>query len=214
MPSLERQQQLRAELQVSSTAPLLLYPGDLEVSAGAQTVLRIASSLCEREPELTFVIAYRDKTQEAAARARVLSEGLAPELRSRVRFCENVADIHALLAAATSVVFPVDDLYGKVDLPIVLLEALALGTPVLALDAGPLASLDGALRLPADDSLWIEACQRLVRDPAHRAEVAAMGRRAVQTTYAPEVVARAYEQAYAELLAAAGQGPGEAGFCR
>ncbi len=38
---------------------------------------------------------------------------------------------------------PVDDLHGKVDLPIVLLEALTLGTPALVLDEGPLSGTHG-----------------------------------------------------------------------
>ena len=49
---------------------------------------------------------------------------------SRVRLVREAPDILALLRTSAAVLFPVEDLYGKVDIPIVLLSALENGSPL------------------------------------------------------------------------------------
>jgi len=99
------------------------------------------------------------------------------------------------------VLFPVDDLYGKVDLPISLLEAMRLGVPVVTLDSGPLADLREAVQVPAGDAEALAAsAARLVTDRVHRDAVVAAGRRAVAARYDAGVVAAAYERVYDEVL--------------
>lgn len=195
-PSDERCKKERARLGLHADQPLFVYPGDLEVSDGAALVVGWAREIAERVPEARVVVAYRDKTSRA--------EGVVAQLRERadsnlVTFERNVPDIHALVATSTAVLFPVDDLYGKVDLPIVLLEAMRFGTPVVALDEGPLASLSGALRLPNDARNWLEAVARLASDREFRSGIVAQADRALVEHYAPELVARKYEALYSEV---------------
>jgi phosphatidylinositol alpha-1,6-mannosyltransferase len=193
----EAKEAVRARLRVPAGAPLFLYPGDLEVSQGASRVAELVRPLRERMPEAHVVFAYRDKSVHADEHARALAERLPSE---GVHFEKNVPDIHALLAASTAILFPVEDLYGKVDLPIVLLEALSLGTPVLALDEGPLASLEGAWRAPFSARPWLERAVILAEDADAHAEQVALGRRAAAEHYAPSRVAAAYETIYRELV--------------
>lgn len=192
-----RQAAARAALDLRPEVPLFVYPGDLEVSDGARAVLELAQRAAGPLSAATFVIAYRRKTEEAEQR-RVALEASAP--RERIAFRAEVDDIHGLLAAATAVVFPVDDLYGKVDLPIVLLEALSLGTPVLVLDQGPLSELAGASRLPAAPGPWLQLLGALVENPALRAELGARGALSVQEHHAPARVAARYAALYRRLL--------------
>lgn len=196
-PSDERIQKARSIFGCHPAQPLFLYPGDLEVSRGAQTVVELSHKIRETVPYARVVIAYRDKTKEAHARAEELADQANLQI---VRFACNVPDIHALVAGATAVLFPVDDLYGKVDLPIVLLEALRLGTPVLALDEGPLQSLEGALRLPNDPERWLSEMARLTEDGrAYEAQRDA-GKRAILSHYDPRTIADRYANIYDDLL--------------
>ncbi len=197
VPSSERMRAARRHLGISEDAPLLLYPGDLEVSRGAERSVRLAKAARERIPGAYTVIAYRDKTPRAHERARALKQGTDPDL---VRFACNVPDIHALVATSRAVLFPVEDLYGKVDLPIILLEAMRFSTPVLALSAGPLQSLKGALLLGEEDEAWLSAMAEVCVDGDARRAVVTRGLDAVADVYAPENVARKYEQLYASLL--------------
>jgi phosphatidylinositol alpha-1,6-mannosyltransferase len=95
------------------------------------------------------------------------------------------------------VLFPVDDLYGKVDLPISLLEAMQIGVPVVGLSEGPLADLEGTVRIPPRDPRALSrAAVELVKNAAHRASVTSEARLAVAARYAAPVVAAAYERVY------------------
>jgi phosphatidylinositol alpha-1,6-mannosyltransferase len=177
--------------------PLFLYPGDLEVSRGAETVVSLAARLSESMPDARIVIAYRDKTPRAKERAAELARDADSDV---VRFECNVPDIHALVAASTAILFPVDDLYGKVDLPIVLLEAMGMGTPVLALNDGPLASLHGARLLPDEPDAWLAAMAAMAGDPGAREAQIEAGRRAISEHYDPRLVAESYAKLYEQLL--------------
>ncbi|HXK19281.1 MAG TPA: glycosyltransferase [Polyangiaceae bacterium] len=198
-PSPESVQRARAELELEANDRIILYPGDLEVSSGAEVTRALTAPLCVRFPDAVVVFAYRNKTPAAAERASLLKQGLRGQ---RVRFSDRVSNMHALLAASEIVIFPVDDLWGKVDQPIVLLEALALGVPCAVLDQGPLRDVAGAVKIPTIDSAaWLGALAGL-REAGERARVVAEGRTAASRVYASGVVARAYEAIYLRALKA------------
>jgi phosphatidylinositol alpha-1,6-mannosyltransferase len=110
-------------------------------------------------------------------------------------------DLPALIQLASVVLFPVDDLRGKVDLPIALLESMQLGIPVVAWKLGPLCDLEGAELIGAFDvPLLVDRVAHIVRNPAHRQAVASAQRQAVASTYAASRIASAYEDLYDALL--------------
>jgi glycosyltransferase involved in cell wall biosynthesis len=195
--SAEEQQQLRRQLEIPEAAEIFVYPGDLETSGGAEAVARAVPGITNELAEAVVVFAYRAKSERAAPIARELKRRL--DVR-RVRFTESLPDVLVLVAAATAVLFPVDDLWGKVDLPIVLLEAMALGVPVVALDQGPLADLEGAVRIAPDDrGALVREAVALARNAEHRRAVIAAQRAAIEARHRAEVVARQYERLYLEL---------------
>jgi phosphatidylinositol alpha-1,6-mannosyltransferase len=188
----EQQAEIRRRLEVPAGAPLFVYPGDLEVSSGAETVAQIAQRLASEMPSAVVVFAYRRKT----ARADEVAQQLRARVGGNVRFAGSLPDVLSLVAASTAVLFPVDDLWGKVDLPIVLLEAMVLGVPVIALGKGPLLDLAGAELLGSlDCDEWVTALARVERDPAVR-----RGRveeqRGVLVRYRAGEVAGRYEEVY------------------
>lgn len=188
-PSPDLETRLRSELRVAPSEPLLVYPGDLEMSRGSARIAELARTFAERGVRGTFVFAYRNKTPGAAPRRAQLESSLDP---ARVRFVADTPLIHALLASAALVLFPVEDLFGKVDIPIVLLEALRLGTPVVASDEGPLRELEPALRLAWDPRLWTERILSLLESgpPSNPVDLG---------PHEPQRAAQAYENLYAEL---------------
>ncbi len=188
---------VRRELGLNPEQRYVLYPGDLETSSGGETSAALAERLPSAGPNVLTVFAYRKKTPRAAEIAARLAARLP---RANTRFVENTPDILALVAGAAALIFPVDDLWGKVDLPIVLLEAMALGVPVIALDQGPLRDLRGVLKVPSlDVTAWLDVTARLLAD-AGRAEHVLTGQRAaLAERHRASVVARAYEDLYLEL---------------
>jgi phosphatidylinositol alpha-1,6-mannosyltransferase len=194
---IELQRAVRRELDVSDDARLFVYPGDLETSGGAESVARVVGPLVAELPQAVVVFAYRAKSPRAEPIARELRARLDP---AHVRFTSELDDVLALIAASAVVLFPVDDLWGKVDLPIVLLESMVLGVPVVALDYGPLSDLEGAVLVPAgDDRALVRAAIELADNPAQRARVIEAQRDAIQRRHRAEVVAKAYEELYLEV---------------
>lgn len=188
---------VRRELGLSPEQRYVLYPGDLETSSGAMATAELAERLPAALPGVVTVFAYRRKTAAAPEVAARLRARLPAE---HTRFVENSQNILALVAGAAAVLFPVDDLWGKVDLPIVLLEAMALGTPVVALDQGPLCDLSGVMKVPGlAVSGWLDAVVRLLADPAQVSSLRESQTRALDQRHRAPVVARAYEELYLEL---------------
>ena len=193
----EARRALRARMRIPESAPIVVYPGDIETSGGAEAVARAVGPLTEAEPELVVVFAFRAKTPRAEVVAKELAGQLDP---ARVRFESELADVLVLISESSVVLFPVDDLWGKVDLPIVLLESMALGVPVVALDHGPLRDLDGTVRVPkGDDRALVAETLALLRERDYRERVTAAQRESIRRRHRAEVVARAYEDLYLEL---------------
>lgn len=202
-PSDESVAALRRRLGVGLDQPLIVYPGDLEFSRGARRVAELVQAMPDSLSGLVTVYACRSKTPRAASAEQGLRTELADE---RVIFAGELPSLLPLLRAASAVVFPVEDLFGKVDIPITLLEACALGTPVLVADEGPAAELDGALRLPCQrPGAWFGALAALSQNQELRQRVVSEQREAVAGRHALEAVAERYAALYRRLLKS---GPG------
>lgn len=178
--------------------PIVLYPGDYEVSQGAQTVASAVPAILKAVPEATVVFACRKKTEAANDAQRLVERELDRiGVANKTRHLGEVLDMADLLAVATVVAFPVDDLYGKVDLPLVLLEAMALGLPVVVCRGGPLEALEFAPMVDPGDhrALAKRVVELLENDDVARA-VGAEGKRVYDARYTPQAVAAAYDDLY------------------
>jgi glycosyltransferase involved in cell wall biosynthesis len=99
----------------------------------------------------------------------------------------------------------VDSLYAKVDTPYVLLEAMALGRPVIVSNLPPLQELaalgDGSIVVPkGDPEATAEAMARLAADPDDAARLGESARATIAHSFSLTRMARAYETLYDELL--------------
>lgn len=154
-------------------------------------------------PEAWLVYACRKKTAHAEVAQREVEALLAaagPGVASHTKHLGEVSDMGDLLAIADLVVFPVDDLYGKVDLPLVLLEAMALGVPVVVASGGPLEALDFAPRVaPGDAKALAAAVIPLLGDPEAAGSLGRAGAEVYSARYTPAAVARAYDELYASI---------------
>ena len=181
---------------------IVLYPGDYEVSRGAETVAGAVAAIAKNVPEALVVFACRKKTPAADEAQRLIEKEIARVgLADRTRHLGEVKDMSELLAVTSVVAFPVDDLYGKVDLPLVLLEAMALGLPIVVARGGPLETLTFAPSVePGDDDALASHVIELLRDEKAAHDVGQRGKRMYDARFTPAVVAAAYDDLYTELL--------------
>ena len=125
----------------------LLYAGDLDLDVAAR-LIAVAAAM---PADWSLTIACRPKAEgDAVARAllrRELAGPLAPAAGGRVELLAEVADMDALLRSASLQLYAADHVRRKVDLPLVLLEGLARGVPVVTVDADPVRELFAAGRV-------------------------------------------------------------------
>ena len=183
--------------------PIVLYPGDYEVSQGAQTVAAATAEIAKAAPGATIVFACRKKTSAAGDAQKLVEEEISRQgLTHRTVHLGEVKDMGELLAVASVVAFPVDDLYGKVDLPLVLLEAMALGLPIIVARGGPLEALDFARFVEPGDGPGLAAhVIELLRHPDAARRLGGDARRVYDARYTPEAVAARYDDLDEELAA-------------
>lgn len=203
VPDLEQRRVTRIAHALPTSAPIILYPGDLEFSDGARRALACLAAL-PSHLDAHLVLCCRDKTPAAfAARAELTAAACRAGLGPRVHMIGETPAIHDLLYAADIVLLPAETLYAKMDLPLVLLEAMALGRPVLVLSGTPAAELaqDGAaLAVDREPGALAIATEALLEDDTRRAKMGERARERVAAWYNPPAMARAYEAVYDRLL--------------
>jgi glycosyltransferase involved in cell wall biosynthesis len=183
-------------------AKVVLYPGDYEVSRGAATFAEAIVPLAKEMPAALFVFACRAKTPRAGEAAAAIEARIREaNVSARVRHVGEIDDLHTLIATSSVVAFPVDDLYGKVDVPLVLLEALALGVPLVLARGGPLETLTSARFVDAGDATALarEVASLLTHDEDARVH-GDRGKELYATHFTPQVVAAQYDDLYEEML--------------
>jgi phosphatidylinositol alpha-1,6-mannosyltransferase len=197
-PSEQAKDAVREQLSIPTDAPVVVYPGDLEFSRGSQHFAQLVEALGKEQPDTVFVYACREKTPAAAGIATQLKQRLSDH---NVRFAGELASLLPLLDLGTFVAFPTDSAFGKVDIPIALLEAMRLGVPVLSFDFGPLVELGGTVQVPLDDSgALLEAARSLLSNAGERVRVAREQSAFLRQNLDPQHAADAYEQIYRETL--------------
>lgn len=187
----------------------LLYAGDLDRDVAAR-LIAVGDSLAEG---WSLTIACRPKGEgDADARAQLQRSLAGPISTGRVRLLAEVADMDALHRSAALQLYAADHVRRKVDLPLVLLEGLARGVPVITVDADPVREL---LRVgqrhglapgtaaPAAPEAFARAVAGLCDEAAHEALTSASSAAAVLAAreFSLDHMVRCYGALYAALEA-------------
>jgi glycosyltransferase involved in cell wall biosynthesis len=200
----EHAAEVRAQLGLPIDRPLIVYAGDLEFGRGADLALEAHADL-PRSLEAFLIMACRAKTpraqeREVALRARTRELGID----DAVVFMGETPFIHRLLSVADLVTLPTDTLYAKMDMPLVLVEAMALARCVLVGQGTPaeeLASDGGAISVPTERAAVSAMTRALLDDRARREQLGARARLVALRDYDARHMAAQYERLYDELCA-------------
>jgi glycosyltransferase involved in cell wall biosynthesis len=204
VPDAAQRAAARTRLELPLERPLIVYPGDLEYSSAAERMLRAHAARWQRQ-DAFLILACRAKTSAAVERERALRD-----LASQLGVSESIAwlgetrEIHALLGAADVIALPAETLYAKMDLPLVVIEAMLLERCTLVAAATPAAELaapGAALAISPDVDTLADTISALIEDPARRAAIGRAARTHALERFAPGRVAAEYESLYDELLA-------------
>jgi len=186
----------RAALDVESFSPVIGTVGRLAPQKGQVHLLHAFRSFLADHPGAILVIAG-----EGPERARLEDETRRIGIDDRVRFLGHRGDVPAILAALDLFVLP--SLWEG--LPQALLEAMALGLPVVAARAVGVEDVvtDGATGLlvpPADPDRLAGAMRRLIGAPDLAARIGAAARRSVVENFSLAAGAMQVEAIYRRVL--------------
>lgn len=177
-------------------APVLLAAGRLTRQKGFDLLLRALPAVVEQLPGLRVLIAG-----EGPERRALTGQAARLRLQERVRFLGERGDLAELFAAADGFVLPSRD-EGS---PYVLLEAMALGLPVVATDVGGVrAQLDGGsnglLVRAGDPPALAAAILRLLQFPEEARLRAETAKRAIAGPLSASRMTAATAAFYTEVL--------------
>jgi len=203
VPDEAARREARTQLGLPLDRPLIVYPGDLEFSGAAERMLRAHARLPAGHAAF-MVLACRAKTAQAeheAARLRALADTLG--IAADVAHLAETRAIHALLGAADIVALPAENLYAKMDLPLVLIEAMYLGRATIVCArtaAAELAEGEAAVVVEPDVDATVAALCALLDDPGRRATLGVAARARALAQHDPCVVADQHDALYDGLL--------------
>jgi glycosyltransferase involved in cell wall biosynthesis len=195
--------EVRAEVRrrhgVPEQIPLILGAGRLTEQKNFAMLVEAAAVLQERQPDFCVLVAGEGELR-GSLQARIDDLGLS----GRMRLLGNVTDLGDLMQAADLFVLP--SLWEG--LPLVLLEALAAGLPVIATRIRGVAEViqDGTQGrlVPAGDSKTLAAVlEELLVNPRLRADLSRAGRQLAKDAYSFDSLARRlgdiYRRAYSSF---------------
>jgi glycosyltransferase involved in cell wall biosynthesis len=190
---------VRRAFGVPPGAPLVVTVGNLRAAKGHADLLQAARRVRADRPGVRFLIvgvgpreaSLRRQAAQLALDGTVVLTGFRSDARDLIA----VADLYVLPSRSEG-------------LPVSLLEAMALGRPVVATHVGGIPEVlrhgvEGLLVPPADPEALAEAILALLADPDRRERLGAAARAGARGRFSMTAMTRAVELVYRQVGAAA-----------
>ena len=186
----------RAQLGLPAGSRIVAGVGRLNPQKNFALFLDIAAQLAPRFPALHFLLAG-DGPEEQMLREKASALGIA----NRVTFSGYVADTRLVYLAADVLLMP----SRYEGLPMTLLEAMAMGLPVVASKLDGIAEVigDGAegFLVPSDDAaLFVERTAALLADAELSSRISKNARAKIEASFSVERMTSAVEDIYDRFL--------------
>jgi glycosyltransferase involved in cell wall biosynthesis len=196
--SSEKAAALRAEFGIALDAPLLVCVARLEKEKDVSGLLTAFRAVRERVPEARALV-----VGEGSQRQRLEAATQTLGIADAVQFTGFREDARTAIAAGDVFVLPSPaEPFG-----LVLLEAMALGKAVVAIDAGGPCEIvargeTGLLVPPFDPAALAEALGRLLSFPEERQRMGDAGRRRYEDCFTTQQMAQRTQAVYAQAVGA------------
>lgn len=201
LPSAEEITAARAELRLGPSDFVVGIVARLSDAKAHHVLIDAIARLAPARPNVQLVV-VGDGPRNAELRHVVAERGIA----DRVRFTGDRRDVHVLLR-----LFDVFCLSSDWEaMPLAVLEAMAVGLPVVVTDCGALRDvvtdgIEGYVVAVGDSAAIADRLDRLAVDPALRARLGAAAGARFDKDHCIERMARRYERLLVELTAHAGR---------
>ena len=171
------------------------------LSSGEYTERHLPSGRGDSVEKTIFLFALRVKNDADRKKKEELQERFRQAgILDSIRFSDTVFDVASLYNVADIVTFPVANMHGKFDVPLVILEAYACGRPVILSDLPLFAEFSNpniSATIPRNDgdTLW-SAIRSLRADEAKRKALGASTRAFVERSFDIKETSERYQVIY------------------
>jgi glycosyltransferase involved in cell wall biosynthesis len=195
---------LHAELGVAAGVPVVGMVAVFRPRKGAELLIQAAARVLNREVPMHLLMvgeAFREEGRDYGAELRAMADRAG--LGANVTFTGFTRDVERIIAGLDLFVLP--SRFGE-GLPMVLLEAMGAGVPVITTPVEGIAEMvtdgENGVLVPVDDPDALEtAMVRALADAPARQRLGAAGRRTVVEGYTSDAMARGIESVYREIVA-------------
>lgn len=187
---------------------LVIYPGEYTRLGATDMIAETFIKYFKATPQsnMKFLFACRIKNEADRAKRESLRQDIKKHgLEDKILFVENpaITDMPAQYNTADLIIFPVGDLKGKFDVPLIIIEAYACGKPVILSDLPQFQEFANdriCVTIPRDSGKdLIDKVFYLKENPKQRAILGENARRFVKDHFDLKNTAKQYEEIYSAL---------------
>ena len=183
---------------------IVLFCGDYTPEQGPWKLLQAIPALATAIPDVLVVFAARSKNELLEHQQDMKKTIRERDLSTHACMLEEESRIADLIAASDVGILPADVILRKLDIPLVLLEFLAMGRPIVISDIPPLNEVMrdevGVLLRNTDSDTIAEALENLLSHPDHARRLGRAGRALVERDFTVNRMAAAYDEVYDRLV--------------
>lgn len=201
-----KNEKLLSEFRIQNSEFVIAYPGEYTRLGATDDIVRfiLQHSSVLKEKNIKLIFACRVKNSaDAHKKDEVIEKLKASDCLDRVVFTDTFADMASLYNLCDVIIFPVQNMQGKFDIPLVVPEAMACEKPVILSDLPILQELtdsQSSVIIPRGD---IDALYAAIIDlydhPEKREAIGKSARAFVQNNFDIKQVAQNYQEIYKQL---------------
>lgn len=194
---------IRHNLNIPDDVFVIVHVGRLCKGKGQQILLQAASILRQYNKKIIYLIIGEDSEQNGAYLQHLRDMAAELKVNDIVKFLGLRLDVPQILAAADLLVLP----SFSEGLPLVILEAMAVGKPVIATPVGGTSEVvthqETGLLVPVNDALALaEAILWMVENPDYASVMGSIGLERVKANFSVEKMQQEVFTIYEKVLGA------------
>jgi glycosyltransferase involved in cell wall biosynthesis len=184
---------------------ILVYPGEYSRLGGPDNIIAASEKLLRKIRGLKLILACRVKNKEdLIKKQQIIKKITGTTLADKIIFTDTFSNMSKIYNLADVILFPVKNMKGKFDIPLVIPEAWACEKPVIVSDLpifSEFVNVENSVKIRKDSvEKLVRAIQDLYQNPAKREKLGKTGRKFAEKHFDIKKTAQEYEKIYKSLI--------------
>ena len=197
--------ELKTRYDIKKNEKVVLYAGNYNKNMGIETLKKSIERVCKSNSEIKFIMACRTENRsEYNSKIRFFQDMEEKGLQKNIVYLNTIDRMDELMGVIDVCIFPAENMYGKLDIPLVLLESLSMEKPIVISDVKPLNELMdedvGYMIKSRDHEMLSQKILELMNDDSKREKKGIRGRILVKNNYDISKITFQYEKLYLNVL--------------